>query len=239
MCTSSSLLVVLISLDRQPFTFAHPVQLPFNTPQSPVPEHPGSHTQTSSDFYDPDLSSQLHTNGLPHLGRQRQLPFYTPPFQVPQHPTGPTPSSLQASYSNSSSQLHSGGLSHLGQQFSVMSTSSNPSQSSVQSARISRRQSADRMNARTASGQPRTRRTGRAPRPFPGFGAADVSVDTVFSSGSGLDPDTDDRTCCVMVIPHQVRLAYSRNATRYETHTYIPGPVYQRTQPAKWLYLRA
>jgi hypothetical protein len=144
-----------LSVNRQPFAFAAPPQLPFGLLQSPIPEHPtinSSGLSLSSRF----STSRWQKSGLPHLG--------APP--------------------------------------SATSLMSNPSSASVKSARISRRQSADRMNARTASGAPRSGR--QKVRPYPGFGPNATPVEPTFGASS-MDSEHDDRTCCIMIIPHQVQ----------------------------------
>jgi hypothetical protein len=145
-----------------------------------------------------------------------QLPFNTRPSPVPEHPSGsvlpPIPTSglphlghrsLTSSHSSGSvfgsvplpsrRRPQASGVPRIGRPSAMPSRAGGPSQSSIQSA--------DRMNARTS-----TPRSGRNhPRPYPGFAQPEVPVNTSFSSGSSMDPERDDRTCCVMIIPHQVR----------------------------------
>jgi hypothetical protein len=152
------LLLHYLSVARQPFAFAAPLQLPFGLPQSPIPEHPTINSSAfllSSDF----STSRWQNSGLPHLG--------------------PPPS--------------------------AKSSMLDPSSVSVKSARVNRRQSADCMNTRTASGMPRSRQ--QKVCQYPGFGPNTTSMEPTFGASS-IDPEHDDRTCCVMIIPHQVQYIF-------------------------------
>jgi hypothetical protein len=159
------------------FSFAAPPQLPFNTRPSPVPEHP------SGSVLPP---TRIEGNGLPRLGHRAF--------------TGSFSSSSLLGAIQPPARHHPSGLPHLGRATAMSSRVSEPSQASIQTARVSRRQSANRMNARTST--PRSGR--RNPRPYPGFAQSETPVDRSFSAGSSMDPEHDDRTCCVMIIPHQV-----------------------------------
>jgi hypothetical protein len=139
-----------------------------------------------------------------HVEPNDRIPFtFAAPVQLP-FGTRP-PSEPNSTDSVPLSDVHQpwltvGTLPHLGRlpTKTVLSTFCEPSQSSMQSVRAARRRSADRMNSRTPSGRPRSGRT--VPRSYPGFGPSDALI----GSSSMDDSERDDRTCCVMIIPHQV-----------------------------------
>jgi hypothetical protein len=196
------------------FSFAAPPQLPFNTRPSPVPEHP------SGSILPP---TRYQASGLPHLGHRS-------------FPNSPTAASSFGSVRPPTCR-HASGLPHLGRSSTVSSRAAGPSQSSIQTARVAQRQSADRMNTRTSA--PRSGR--RHPRPYPGFTQTETTVDLSFSTGNSMDPKHDDRTCCVMIIPHQVRRLQApfHNVSVRSGLMCPSGSVPHRPQSSKWLYIQA